>query len=80
VTRIAFIGAGSTSVSAVGICYAVQGTAGDLARDLGVPAEEVDYFVTESSEHFSEYVPWFISRRAGRTRARRTPRERAGPS
>ena len=102
----------ASSVRAVGLCHSVQGTAGDLARELGVPAEEVDYlaaginhlafylrleldgvdlysalrhvleeerfpesdrvryelfrhfgyFVTESSEHFSEYVPWFIKR------------------
>jgi alpha-galactosidase len=102
----------ASSVRAVGLCHSVQGTARDLARDLGVPAEEVDYvvaginhlafylrlerdghdlypalnrvleegrfpesdrvryelfrhfgyFVTESSEHFSEYVPWFIKR------------------
>jgi alpha-galactosidase len=24
--------------------------------------KRLDYFVTESSEHFSEYVPWFIKR------------------
>jgi alpha-galactosidase len=102
----------ASSVRAVGLCHSVQGTARDLARDLGVPPEEVDYvvaginhlafylrlerdgtdlypalrrvleeerypesdrvryelfrhfgyFVTESSEHFSEYVPWFIKR------------------
>jgi len=90
----------------------VQGTAGELARDIKVPVEEINYicaginhmafylnferngedlyprirqvleeqkvpdynrvryemfkrlgyFVTESSEHFSEYVPWFIKR------------------
>ena len=102
----------ASSVRAVGLCHSVQGTARDLARDLGVPAEEVEYvvgginhlafylrlerdgedlypalrrvlddgrfppsdrvryelfrhfgyFVTESSEHFAEYVPWFIKR------------------
>jgi alpha-galactosidase len=102
----------ASSVRAVGLCHSVQGTARDLARDLGVPPGEVDYvvaginhlafylrlerdghdlypalsrvleeerfpepdrvryelfrhfgyFVTESSEHFSEYVPWFIKR------------------
>ena len=96
----------ATSVRAVGLCHSVQHTAGQLARDLGVPAEELDYlcaginhvafylrlehggedvyprlrevdppdwnrvryellrhfgyFVTESSEHFAEYTPWFI--------------------
>ncbi len=102
----------ATSIKTVGLCHSVQGTAGELARDIGVPLEEIDYvcaginhmafylrfqrdgqdlyplirqvldegrapahnrvryelfrrvghFVTESSEHFSEYVPWFIKR------------------
>ena len=101
-----------TSIRTVGLCHSVQGTAGELAKDLGIPVEEIDYvaaginhmafylhfrhqgrdlypdlqriaadgtmpphnkvryevlrrtgyFVTESSEHFSEYVPWFIKR------------------
>lgn len=109
----------------VGLCHSVQGTAGELARDLGIPLERIRYkagginhmsfflrfeealpdgtfrdlypdlkrgyregrlprpenagprcpnrvryevmkhlghFVTESSEHFAEYVPWFIKR------------------
>jgi alpha-galactosidase len=100
----------ASPVRTVGLCHSVQHTAGRLARDLGVPADEVDYlvaginhmafflrlerngedlypalrhlaeaghvpdddriryevlrhfgsFVTESSEHFAEYVPWFI--------------------
>lgn len=99
-------------VATVGLCHSVQGTAKQLADDIGVPFEEVDYlaaginhmafylrfehdgvdltpalqsvidegrvpdwnrvryevfrrlgyFVTESSEHFAEYVPWFIKR------------------
>jgi alpha-galactosidase len=95
-----------SSVRTVGLCHSVQHTTGELAADLGVPAEEVDAhvaginhlafflrlerggedlypvlrevepppgnrvryevlrhfgaFVTESSEHFAEYVPWFI--------------------
>jgi len=32
-----------TSIRAVGLCHSVQGTAGDLAADLGVPAEELEY-------------------------------------
>ncbi|MFW6070251.1 MAG: alpha-glucosidase/alpha-galactosidase [bacterium] len=102
----------ASSVTTVGLCHSVPGTVQELARDLGVPAEEIDYvaaginhmafylrlerdgqdlyprlqqiieedrvpehnrvryemlrrlgyFVTESSEHFSEYVPWFIKR------------------
>ena len=101
-----------TTIRTVGLCHSVQGTAGELAKDLEIPVEEIDYvaaginhmafylhfrhkgrdlypdlqriamdgtmpshnrvryeilrrtgyFVTESSEHFSEYVPWFIKR------------------
>lgn len=101
-----------SDISTVGLCHSVQGTAGELAKDIGVPADEINYecaginhmafytrferdgvdlypeirkvlaegrqpdtnrvryeilkrfgyFVTESSEHFSEYVPWFIKR------------------
>lgn len=104
-------------VRTVGLCHSVQGTAKELAEDIGVPIEEIRYrcaginhmafylsferllpdgrtedlyprirsvpetgkvpdwnrvryevfkhfghFVTESSEHFAEYVPWFIKR------------------
>jgi alpha-galactosidase len=99
-------------IRTVGLCHSVQGTAFELARDLGLAYQDVDYlaaginhmafylklehrgedlyprlrelaesghvpehnrvryemllrlgyFVTESSEHFSEYVPWFIKR------------------
>jgi alpha-galactosidase len=102
----------ATSIKTVGLCHSVQGTAEQLAEDIGVPIEEINYvcaginhmafylrferdgqdlyplirqvleedrvpdwnrvryevfrrvghFVTESSEHFSEYVPWFIKR------------------
>jgi alpha-galactosidase len=102
----------ASPIKTVGLCHSVQHTAGELARDLGIPAEELDYhvaginhvafflrferdgedlypalhqlvedgrvpddnrvryellrhfgyFVTESSEHFAEYVPWFIKR------------------
>ena len=100
----------STSIQTVGLCHSVQHTASELATDLGIPVEEIDflcaginhmsfylrfdhrgealypklrqiiaegrvpdfnrvryemfnrlgYFATESSEHFAEYVPWFI--------------------
>lgn len=100
----------TTSISTVGLCHSVQGTAAELASFLDVPASEIDYdcaginhmafytrferngqdlypalraleasktypaweaprftlmrdfgyFVTESSEHLSEYVPWLI--------------------
>ena len=103
-------------IRTVGLCHSVQGTAQQLAEDIGVPVEEISflcaginhmafylkferkaesrtedlyprirkvldegrapewnrvryeifkrlgYFVTESSEHFAEYVPWFIKR------------------
>ena len=102
----------ASDISTVGLCHSVQGTAGELAKDIGVPIDEINYecaginhmafytrferdgqdlypeirqvlaedrqpdtnrvryeilkrfgyFVTESSEHFSEYVPWFIKR------------------
>ena len=102
----------ASDIRSVGLCHSVQGTAHELARDIGmhladirylaaginhmafylkfedrctgadlyprlrqvldegrVPATNrvryemllrLGYFVTESSEHFSEYVPWFI--------------------
>jgi len=102
----------TSSIKTVGLCHSVQGTAEQLAHDINVPIEEINYlcaginhmafylrferngeslyplirkvveedripdwnrvryemflrlgyFVTESSEHFSEYVPWFIKR------------------
>lgn len=106
----------ATEVNTVGLCHSVQGTAEQLARDINVPIEEINYvcaginhmafylrferktdkgyedlypklhqvveegrvpdwnrvryemltrlgyFVTESSEHFAEYTPWFIKR------------------
>lgn len=102
----------ATTIRNVGLCHSVQGTAEQLARDVNIPIEEINYlcaginhmafylrferngedlyplirevasggrvpdwnrvryevlrylgyFVTESSEHFSEYVPWFIKR------------------
>ena len=102
----------ASRVRTIGLCHSVQGTAGEIARDIGVPLDEINYlcaginhmafyltferdgadlyprihevveqgrvpkwnrvryemfqrlgsFVTESSEHFSEYVPYFIKR------------------
>lgn len=102
----------ASKIKTVGLCHSVQGTAEQLARDIGVPIEEINYvaaginhmafylkferngedlypllrqvvaegrvpdwnrvryemlmrlgyFVTESSEHFAEYTPWFIKR------------------
>ena len=111
----------ATSIKTVGLCHSVPHTAHDLADDMGIPRDELNYlvaginhvafflklehegkdvyprlrqtmaefertgnwpkrfvrmtdhvryemfkhlgyFVTESSEHFSEYTPWFIKR------------------
>lgn len=102
----------ATKVKTVGLCHSVQGTAEQLARDINVPIDEINYlcaginhmafyltfqrngedlyplirnvvtegripdwnrvryemltrlgyFVTESSEHFAEYCPYFIRR------------------
>ncbi|MBN2469997.1 MAG: alpha-glucosidase/alpha-galactosidase [Anaerolineae bacterium] len=107
----------ATSIKTVGLCHSVQGTAEQLANDIKVPIEDINYlcaginhmafylrferrlpdgtvedlypriqrvieedripgwnrvryemlrrlgyFVTESSEHFAEYTPWFIKR------------------
>jgi alpha-galactosidase len=102
----------ASPIKTYGLCHSVQGTARELARDVGIPIEEIrylvaginhmafflkfergdedlypeirrvfdedrvpewnrvryellrrlGYFVTESSEHLSEYLPWFIKR------------------
>lgn len=106
----------ASPIKTVGLCHSVQGTARQIAYDIGVSMEEVNYlcaginhmafylrferttpegvedlyplirrvaaeervpewnrvryevltrlgyFVTESSEHFAEYTPWFIKR------------------
>jgi alpha-galactosidase len=102
----------ATPIKTVGLCHSVQGTLMEIAADIGVAPNEIDfvcaginhmafylhleregqdlypmlnevinedrvpahnrvryemfkrlgYFVTESSEHFSEYTPWFIKR------------------
>ena len=100
----------ASQIKTVGLCHSVPHTAGQLAEDIGIPLEAINYlvaginhlafylrferngedlyplirkvveegrvpdwnrtrydlftrlgyFVTESSEHLSEYVPWFI--------------------
>jgi alpha-galactosidase len=102
----------ASRIKTVGLCHSVQGTAAQLAADIGVPLDEINYmaaginhmafylkfqrngrdlyplirqviaegrvpdwnrvryemfsrlgfFVSESSEHFAEYVPWFLKR------------------
>src|SRR5690606_30743110 len=39
-----------------------EGRVPDWNRVRYAAFEHLGYFVTESSEHFSEYVPWFIKR------------------
>jgi alpha-galactosidase len=45
----------ATSVNAVGLCHSVQGTARDLAADLGLPADEIDY-VCAGINHLAFYL------------------------
>ncbi|MCP4396809.1 MAG: alpha-glucosidase/alpha-galactosidase [bacterium] len=102
----------ASRINNIGLCHSVQGTAEELAKEIKVPLDEINYlcaginhmafylkferkgedlhpriqqvidegrvppgnrvryemfkhlgyFVTESSEHFAEYVPWFIKR------------------
>jgi alpha-galactosidase len=102
----------ASTIKTVGLCHSVQGTAHQMAQDIGVPLDEINYvcaginhlafylrferdgqdlypllrqviaegrvpdwnrvryevfsrlgyFITESSEHLAEYVPWFIKR------------------
>jgi alpha-galactosidase len=45
----------ATSIRAVGLCHSVQGTAGQLAADLGVPVEEID-FLCAGINHLAFYL------------------------
>jgi alpha-galactosidase len=45
----------ATNVRCVGLCHSVQGTAGDLAADLAIPAEELDY-VCAGINHLAFYL------------------------
>ncbi|MFY9579024.1 MAG: alpha-glucosidase/alpha-galactosidase [Gaiellaceae bacterium] len=45
----------ASSIWAVGLCHSVQGTARDLAADLGVPAEELEY-VCAGINHLAFYL------------------------
>jgi len=44
-----------TSIRTVGLCHSVQGTAGDLASDLGIPPDELDY-VCAGINHLAFYL------------------------
>jgi alpha-galactosidase len=45
----------ATSISAVGLCHSVQGTAGDLERDLALPPGELEY-VCAGINHLAFYL------------------------
>ncbi len=45
----------ASSIRTVGLCHSVQGTARELAADLGVPADEVDY-VCAGINHLAFYL------------------------
>ena len=59
-----------SSVRTVGLCHSVQHTTGELAADLGVPAEEIDAHVAASTTSRSSCA----SSAAGRTSTRRCAR------
>lgn len=44
-----------TSIRSVGLCHSVQGTAGQLAADIGVPLEEISY-VCAGINHMAFYL------------------------
>jgi alpha-galactosidase len=45
----------ATTIRCVGLCHSVQGTARDLAADLGIPADELDY-VCAGINHLAFYL------------------------
>ena len=45
----------ASSIRTVGLCHSVQGTAGELAADVGVPADEVQY-VCAGINHLAFYL------------------------
>jgi len=45
----------ASSVSTIGLCHSVQGTAGDLERDLGLPYGELEY-VCAGINHLAFYL------------------------
>ena len=60
----------ATRIQTIGLCHSVQYTAGELARDIGVPIEEINYVVAASitwlfsfasSETAGIYIPKFIA-------------------
>jgi alpha-galactosidase len=47
--------AGASSIQTIGLCHSVQGTAGELAADLGIPADELEY-VCAGVNHVAFYL------------------------
>jgi alpha-galactosidase len=45
----------ASSISTIGLCHSVQGTAGDLERDLGLPPGELEY-VCAGINHLAFYL------------------------
>ncbi|HEX6662778.1 MAG TPA: alpha-glucosidase/alpha-galactosidase [Gaiellaceae bacterium] len=45
----------SSSIRTIGLCHSVQGTAGELADDLGLPVEELEY-VCAGLNHLAFYL------------------------
>ena len=45
----------ATSIYTIGLCHSVQGTAGQLCKDIGVPVEEVNY-VCAGINHMAFYL------------------------
>jgi alpha-galactosidase len=45
----------TTSIATIGLCHSVQGTAGDLERDLGLPPGELEY-VCAGINHLAFYL------------------------
>src|SRR6266542_4257050 len=42
-------------IKTIGLCHSVQGTAGELARDIGVPIEEINY-ISAGINHVAFYL------------------------
>ena len=45
----------ATPIKTVGLCHSVQGTAEELARDIGVPVEEINY-ICAGINHMAFYL------------------------
>src|ERR1700733_4531751 len=45
----------ATNVTTIGLCHSVQHTAGELARDIGIPVEEINYVVA-GINHLAFYL------------------------